>query len=184
MCTFVPFIFTKYELVKSKASVDLPVSSVDRLNLTEEQTNVITTGTIPQKLANALLPQYFPQCHLVTYLACTLPGLCEALSASSTRKGSFHEAISRAIKHNDYWSPSEKKIKSLSAWASHMTMEAGVPTMASFAYGTPDMSALVGSLDSHDTLMSSLTKGHNIVGSGGQDDHNFMEDVLRRSLHR
>lgn len=41
MCTFVPFIFTKYELVKSKASLDLPVSSVDRLNLTEEQTKDI-----------------------------------------------------------------------------------------------------------------------------------------------
>ena len=47
-----------------------------------------------------------------------------------------------------------------------------------------DMSALIGSLDSYDTLMSSLTKGHNIMVSDGQDDQNFMEDVLRRSLHR
>ena len=151
--------------------------------LTEERTSTITTGTIPQKLANALLPQYFPQCHLVTYLACILPGLCDALS-SSTRKGSFRKAISRGIKNNDHWSPSEKKIKSLSAWASHVTMEAGVPTMASLAFGTPDMSALVGSLDSYDTLMSSLTKDNNIMVSDGQDDQNFMEDVLRRSLHR
>lgn len=36
LCTFVPFIMTKYERVSSTESLDLPVSSVDRLNLAEE----------------------------------------------------------------------------------------------------------------------------------------------------
>ena len=67
---------------------------------------------------------------------------------------------------------------SLSSWASRVTMEAGLPSMANLAYGTPDVNTLVGALDSYEALMASVTYGR------GRDDQWLMEDVLKRSLLR
>lgn len=144
--------------------------------------SVTTTGTIPQKLANALLPAYFPQCHLVTYLACTLPGLCDVLSTSSSSGGdtSMVEAVANSIIHQD----GPVSLSSLSSWASHVTMEAGIPSMASLAYGTPDLNTLVGALDSYESLVASINGSGSKSGSGGQDDSWVMEDVLQKCLSR
>jgi hypothetical protein len=92
--------------------------------------------TIPQILSNALLPTYFPQNHIFTYLGCMLPGLCETLEsgplvgeiATSILENNNNEAT---LKHND-----------LSIWSAHITKEAGIPSMASLAFGTPAMSRL------------------------------------------
>lgn len=71
---------------------------------------------------------------------------------------------------------------SLSSWASQVSADAGLPSMASLAYGTPDLNALVNSLDSYAALMG--TEDGDIIGSRRQDDDWVMEDILRRGLHR
>ncbi|KAL3821644.1 hypothetical protein ACHAXA_006064 [Cyclostephanos tholiformis] len=74
------------------------------------------------------------------------------------------------------------QMSSLSSWSSLLTTEAGIPSMASLAYGTPDVNSLVGKLDLYEALMASLS---GVVTYGrGRDDQWLMEDVLRRSLLR
>ena len=144
-----------------------------------------TTGTIPQRLANALLPTYFPQCHIVTYLACTLPGLCEVLSPSSQTTQSSTTNISDGASNTSIVEEVAKSIMSCIGEnnnISHVVTEAGIPSMASLAYGTPDMNTLIGSLDSYESLIAStIISG---AGAGGQDESWIMEDVLQRSLSR
>lgn len=141
------------------------------------RTGSMAAGTMPQRLASALLPSYFPQCHLVTYMACVLPGLCDAVSstagASSGGETSAVGAVASAIVGDG---------GCLSSWAGRATAEAGIPPMASLAYGTPDLDALVGSLDSYGSLVASLAGG--VADGGGRDESWIMEDVLRRSLNR
>lgn len=161
------------------------LGAIPRLAAITQQSSLLTQlpitatgGTIPQKLANALLPKYFPQCHLVTYLACTLPGLADALEANGASSSSGRrlvETVSRSITN----SSTNSEISSLSSWASQVTTDAGVPTMASLAYGTPDLTTLVGSLDSYHALVTSVTGGGSRL-----NDYGAMEDILQRSLHR
>jgi len=153
------------------------------------QTPMVTTGTIPHKLANALLPAYFPQCHIVTYLACILPGLCDVLSADNSASSSegtisMVENVAKSIMNceKDGNNGNTNESSRLSSWATQVTMEAGIPSMASLAFGTPDLNTLVGSLDSYDALIASLNGGG--IASGGGQDHWIMEDVLQRSLNR
>ena len=137
------------------------------------------TGTIPQQLANALLPQYFPQTHLVTYLASMLPAMCDTLPPSN-KEFSVQEEVEKSI-----LDISELESSSLASWASEVTNDAGIPGMASLAYGTPDMKSLVGSLDSYETLMTSLSGGNSsLIGGSKHDDHDVMEALLQSSLHR
>lgn len=145
------------------------LSSVLELSSLLANVPMMTAGTLPQKLANSLLPTYFPQCHLLTFLASTLPGLCDVLSesVSSGRSGSMVGVVAASMTES-----------SLSSWASRVTMEAGLPSMANLAYGTPDVNTLVGALDSYEALMASVTYGR------GRDDQWLMEDVLKRSLLR
>eukprot|EP00571_Detonula_confervacea_P007891 CAMPEP_0172331030 /NCGR_PEP_ID=MMETSP1058-20130122/61717_1 /TAXON_ID=83371 /ORGANISM="Detonula confervacea, Strain CCMP 353" /LENGTH=483 /DNA_ID=CAMNT_0013048279 /DNA_START=29 /DNA_END=1481 /DNA_ORIENTATION=+ len=162
------------------------LDAIPRLSPLVEQSSLLSqmsmaiTGTIPQKLANALLPSYFPQCHLVTYLACILPGLCDVISTRAYPEGeiSMVEEVANSIINNGN---ANAKTSSLSSWASQVTMEAGIPSMASLAYGTPDLNTLVGSLDSYESLMVSL---NGVADGSGRDDHWVMEDVLQRSLNR
>ncbi len=149
------------------------ISSVLELSSLLANIPMTTAGTLPQKLSNALLPTYFPQCHLITFLASTLPGLCDVLSESlsSGRNGSMVGVVATSITES-----------SLSSWASRVTMEAGLPSMASLAYGTPDVNTLVGALDSYEALMASLSGG--VTYGRGRDDQWLMEDVLQRSLLR
>ena len=137
------------------------------------QTPTVLTGTMPQKMANALIPAYFPQCHLITYLACILPALCEVLSQSAPSGGDgMVEAVATSIIDS-----SNTKVQ-----ISDLTMKAGIPTMAGLAYGTPDLKTLVGSLDSYDTLITSLNGS--AANGAGPDEHWVIEDVLQRSLNR
>lgn len=181
------------------------VDAISRLTSILEQSSPHTTtssfGTIPQTLASALLPTYFPQCHYITYLASTLPGLCDMLtenspsSSSSSLNGKDESMVgmiassilesSNAIDSTMQISSSSKASSpsSLSSWATHMSANAGLPSMASLAYGTPDMNALVNSLDSYTALMGS-EGGHAVGGSSLEDDYWVMEDILRRGLHR
>lgn len=71
---------------------------------------------------------------------------------------------------------------SLSSWASRVTMEAGIPSMSQLAYGTPDVNALVNSLDSYETITANLNG--DVSHGRGQNDHWVMKDVLQRSLNR
>mmetsp|Transcript_12363 Transcript_12363/g.19581 ORF Transcript_12363/g.19581 Transcript_12363/m.19581 type:complete len:159 (+) Transcript_12363:2-478(+) len=158
----------------------------------------MTAGTIPHKMAHALMPAYFPQCHIVTYLASILPGLCDALAARDTSSSSNGKALSMVEsvtnsiincgedESDDDNANATESPMLLSSWASQVAMEAGIPSMASLAFGTPDLNALVGSLDSYETLVASLNGGGLKSGSGarGRDDHWIMEDVLQRSLNR
>jgi hypothetical protein len=154
----------------------------------------ISSGTIPHKLANALLPTYFPQCHYITYLASTLTGLCDMLSESQSSSslngaesmvGMIAASIlesSNEIDRTMRISSLKESSTSLSSWASQVSAAAGLPSMASLAYGTPDLNALVNSLDSYAALMG--TEDGDIIGSSRQDDDWVMEDILRRGLHR
>jgi len=143
------------------------------------QQPITATGTQPQQLANALLPQYFPQTHLITYLASMLPAMCDTFSTSN-KDFSVRKEVEKSI-----LTKSELESSSLASWASEVTTDAGIPDMASLAYGTPDLKTLVGSLDSYETLMTSLSGGNSsLVGGSKHDDHDVMEAVLQSSLHR
>ena len=140
---------------------------------------ITATGTLPQQLANALLPQYFPQTHLITYLASMLPAMCDTFSTSN-KDVSVRKEVEESI-----LTISELESSSLAAWASEVTNDAGIPNMAMLAYGTPDMKTLVGTLDSYETLMTSLSGGNSsLIGDSKHDDHDIMEVVLQSSLHR
>jgi hypothetical protein len=79
---------------------------------------------------------HFPQNRIFTYLGCILTGFCETLEsgpivgeiATSILENNNNEAT---LKHND-----------LSTWSAHIAKEAGIPSMASLAFGTPAMSRL------------------------------------------
>ena len=116
--------------------------------------------TIPQTLTNALLPTYFPQNHIFTYFGCMLPGLCETLDANRAKSD-----IAQSILESNSES-------SLSKWASSIAKGAGIPSMASLAFGTPDMKTLLDKVDAYGTLR------------GGGDDLYLMSEVLERSLNR
>lgn len=152
-----------------------------------------TSGTIPQTLANALLPTYFPQCHYITYLASTLTGLCDMLSENNSLstlssssfllngEKSMVGMITTSILESSDTINSKMQVvssrvsaPSLSSWATHVSVDAGLPSMASLAYGTPDLNALVNSLDSYTAL----------TGSEREHDIWVVEDILRRGLHR
>ncbi|KAL7491451.1 hypothetical protein ACHAWT_000870 [Skeletonema menzelii] len=167
------------------------ISAIPRLSAVVDQTCHLTQGsTVPQRLANALLPQYFPSCHLVTYLASILPGLCESVAtqpaSNDENKVSVLEELTKSIfscidggeKTDDRVS-----VASLVSWASQITEESAIPTMASLAYGTPDINALSGSLDSYDALVGSMVGANNGIRASN-DDFALVEDVLNRSLNR
>ena len=59
----------------------------------------------------------------------------------------------------------------------------GIPTMASLAFGTPDIHTLTDALDSYDALMGSMA-GASAGIRAPADDFALMEDVLHRSLNR
>ncbi|KAL7525876.1 hypothetical protein ACHAWF_001540 [Thalassiosira exigua] len=156
---------------------DLLLGSVPRLS---DLTAGAADGTAPQRSACALLPTHFPQCHFVTYLACTLPATCDALrSDSSPGEGAMVDAVAKAMTGVDGGRGTD--VAALSSWASRMAEEAGIPSLASAAYGTPDWTALTSSLDSYEALTSSTSDGG---GGWEEDDRWFVEDVLRRSLSR
>jgi hypothetical protein len=165
------------------------LDAIPRLSSVVERSSLLanipltTAGTLPQKLANSLLPTYFPQCHLITFLASTLPGLCDLLSESlpAGGNGSMVGVVATTITERGD-AIDAVRTSSLSSWASRVTMEAGLPSMASLAYGTPDVNTLVGKLDSYEALMASLSGG--VAYGRGRDDQWLMEDVLRRSLLR
>ncbi|KAL7444533.1 hypothetical protein ACHAXH_008392 [Discostella pseudostelligera] len=182
------------------------VDAISRLtSISSPHTTTSSSGTIPQTLANALLPTYFPQCHYITYLASTLTGLCDMLSENSPSSSSSlngkdesmvgmltssilesSNTIDSTMQISSSSSSSSSKASaslSLSSWATHASANAGLPSMASLAYGTPDVNALVNSLDSYTALMGS-EGGHAVGCSNLEDDYWVMEDVLRRGLHR
>ncbi len=158
---------------------------------------ISTSGTIPQTLANALLPTYFPQCHYITYLASTLTGLCDMLSdnnplSSLNGEESMVGAVTSSILESSNTINSTMQVSSrvstpsLSSWATHVSVDAGLPSMASLAYGTPELHTLVNSLDSYAALMESES-GHEVGrsrSSSMEDNYWVMEDILRRGLHR
>jgi len=164
------------------------LSSIIELSSLVANLPITTNGTLSQKLANSLLPTHFPQCHLFTFLASTLPGMCDVLSEStvSGKNGSMLDLVTTSIlergKSND--DDAARTISSLSSWATRVSMEAGLPSMASLAFGTPDVNTLVEKLDSYEALMASLSGGSIMYGKAQQDDQWVMEDVLRRSLLR
>lgn len=172
------------------------LNAIPRLSSIIEQSSLIanlpitTSGTLSQKLANSLLPTHFPQCHLITFLASTLPGMCDVLSEipSSGKNGSMLDLVKVSIlergKLNDDIDDAARTISSLSSWATRVTIEAGLPSMASLAFGTPDVNTLVEKLDSYEALMASLSGGSIMYGKAQRDDQWVMEDVLRRSLLR
>ena len=166
-------------------------NAIPRLSAVADQSSHLTQGsTVPQRLANALLPQYFPSCHLVTYLACILPGLCESVAAQSASNAADNISVLEVLTKSIFSciddggkTAGRVNVASLVSWASQITEETAIPTMASLAYGTPDINALTGSIDSYDALLGSMT-GKNAGIHASSDDFAVMEDVLHRSLNR
>ena len=129
--------------------------------------NVSTSG--PQTLANALLPTHFPQSHYVSFLGCTLNGICDTLSQDSEQD--LVQSVASAIL--DTGENPSKDVISLSAWSEQMTRDCGIPSLSSYAFGTPDVKTLFGSLGSYESLMDQALS---------QTDRQRIEQVLRRSL--
>lgn len=167
------------------------LSAIPRLSAVVDQScHLLQGSTVPQRLANALLPQYFPSCHLVTYLASILPGLCESVATQPALNVEDNVSVLEELTKSIFSciDDGEKtdgrvSVASLVSWASHITEEAAIPTMASLAYGTPDLHALTGSLDSYDALVGSMNGGNTGIRASS-DDFALVEDILNRSLNR
>jgi hypothetical protein len=166
------------------------LNAIPRLSAVVDRSSQFTGSTAPQRLANALLPTYFPNCHLVMYLACILPGLCESLASQSASNVdgtvSIVEELTKSIIscNSDGGNTSDRvQVDSLVSWASQITVETAIPTMASLAFGTPDIHTLTDALDSYDALMGSMA-GASAGIRAPADDFALMEDVLHRSLNR
>ena len=125
-----------------------------------------TEETMPQTLVNALFPTYFPQNHILTYLGCMLPGLCDTFEDNG-----ISSEVS-AVLLDTVTSKGTSDINSLSEWANAITKEAGIPTMASLAFGTPDMKTLLDKVDAYDRLY------------GHSSDLYLLSEVIERSLNR
>ena len=54
-------------------------------------------------------------------------------------------------------------LSDLSIWSTNITKEAGIPTMANLAFGTPDLKAFLEKLDAYNALMKSACNG---IGDG------------------
>ncbi|KAL7463591.1 hypothetical protein ACHAXS_003942 [Conticribra weissflogii] len=158
-----------------------------------KRSSALVYGTLPHTLANALLPSHFPQCHLITYLACTLPGLCNVLAASGPRTSCENGLRSRtaieelALSILDASSMNSSNLydnlsSQLFSWASSISAEVGIPTMSSLAFGTPDLNALVGALDSYESLITTSYGGN--IFRGGESDRWILGDILQKSLDR
>jgi hypothetical protein len=154
-------------VLNAAASKNESFSDEARQHLLEAmmQLSIIQTAaqeTIPQTLTNALLPTYFPQNHIFTYLGCMLPGFCETLE--------FHGMVQEMIPK-----PILDEIANgsdLTSWAAVVTKEAGIPSMASLAFGTPDLKTLLDKVDAYSTLQR------------GNEDLYLLNEVLERSLNR
>lgn len=156
----------------------------------DQSSQFIQGSTVPQRLANALLPAYFANCHLVTYLACILPGLCDSFanqSVSSVKdQVSILEELTKSILScidGGRKTDGRVQVASLSSWASQIAVDTAIPSMATLAYGTPDIHSLIGSLDSYEALIASMI-GTNAGICASSDDFAVMEDLLHRSLNR
>ena len=92
------------------------------------------------------------------------------------------EAVANSIIHKGNDNDQVQVLSVLSSWASQVTMEAGIPSMASLTYGTPDLNTLVDSLDLYESMMATnLNRG--VADGSGKDEHWVMEDILQRSLN-
>jgi len=151
------------------------ITTKDKVNLSEVQQellqailqlNALQTNeeTIPQTLVNALLPTYFPQNHIFTYIASMLPGVCETLASSNGVVNEITQSITCTHNNEQY---------NLSHWAENITKDAGIPYMASMAFGTPDIKTLTDKIDAYVTLR----------GGNSNDDLYLMSTVLERSLN-
>eukprot|EP00804_Cyclotella_cryptica_P021803 CCRYP_000793-RA/>CCRYP_000793-RA protein AED:0.43 eAED:0.43 QI:0/-1/0/1/-1/1/1/0/267 len=164
----------------------LTLSSLMDQASTIQSANSSSWTTIPQQLANALLPTYFPQSHIFTFMACTLPGLCNTFASNKTASTSLVGEVAQTILNSgsigNYPVKPESSLAALSSWATNITQKAGIPTMARLAFGTPDLHGLFDKLDAYDALMESQYDG---IGGRRSNDHMFLlQDVLERSLNR
>ena len=152
---------------ESSASVESEILQNQLIEAMLQLSTIQEYETIPQTLANSLLPTYFPQSHIFTYLSCILPGLCETFDSNGMIIGELTQLILDAQSNE-----SNTKAKSLPEWASAITKQTNNPTMASLAYGTPDVETLIDKVDDYNTLR------------GIGDDSFLIGDVLERSLNR
>ena len=149
------------------AAMSCLLETIPRLHQVLGDVSTETSG--PQTLANSLLPAHFPQCHYVSFLGCTLNGVCVDLSGSQQ---DLVQSVASAILDTGVNS-SPKDVLSLPAWSEQMTRDCGIPSLSSYAYGTPDLKTLFGSLGSYETLLDQIFS------------HTYrerIEQVLRRSL--
>ncbi|KAL7517634.1 hypothetical protein ACHAWX_002541 [Stephanocyclus meneghinianus] len=163
----------------------LTLSSVMDQLMIAQSSNSSRGTAIPQHLAKALLPTYFPQSHIFTFMACTLPGLCDALDSHKTETtllGEVAQTILNSASIDDDARKRESPLSALSTWATNITHRAGIPSMASLAFGTPELNALLEKLDAYNALTESEC---NVVGvSRSHDRLILLEEVLERSLNR
>jgi hypothetical protein len=119
-------------------------------------------------------------------MACTLPGLCDALDSSKTATTSLVGEVAKTILNSNSTGDGSLKrdssLSDLSTWAANITHQAGIPSMASLAFGTPELNALLEKLDAYNALIESECNGK---GVGRSHDRWFLlEEVLERSLNR
>jgi hypothetical protein len=86
--------------------------------------------SVPLILASALLPRYFPQSHILTFMASLLPGYCENVSALVDPE-----------------------------WAHNVSLTAGVTPLSRqmIAGSTPTVEQLLDCVDANMSLLSSTT---------------------------
>lgn len=121
--------------------------------------------SIPIALASSLLPRYFPHGHIMTFFASMAPALCKTLS-SDTAAGSGLVEVAKSVTGGD-------SIGELVDWADKACNDARIPSMASLAEGTPDVSSMMGRVDANGALLNC------------EDAHfDLLEGVLHRSLCR
>lgn len=121
--------------------------------------------SIPIALASSLLPRYFPHGHILTFFASMTPALCKTLS-SNDAAGNALRTIAKSVTCSN-------NITDLIDWVDKACSDAEIPSLATLAEGTPDVSSMMGRLDANGALLNCEDARFD-----------FLEEILHRSLSR
>mmetsp|Transcript_832 Transcript_832/g.1277 ORF Transcript_832/g.1277 Transcript_832/m.1277 type:complete len:442 (-) Transcript_832:46-1371(-) len=128
---------------------------------------------IPMSLASSLLPSYFPHGNLLTFLASTMPGLCETLPTLDVDPQHDDQASALRLLSKTVTGREDGTMHDLADWANRISKDARMTPMAYLAEGAPNVHALLERVEANRTFLNQPV-----------DDEEFVEHVLYRSLNR
>ena len=156
-----------YSLAR-RHSISASIHAAQLLRFGEHLGPLLPRRSLPVALASALLPHYFPHGNLLTFFAAICPGLCDAAVESGRETESLSRIAAIIMKEKGASS------NDLSTYIDEKAKQLNVPSLASLAEGTADVSELVNALDANRSLF----------GFHDGPLSPYLEIIIRNSLNR